>query len=134
MEVFSKYFRRLLQGNASQIFPGSAKSTDTSGSYPLLMGEMQKITQDPQQAYKIAEAIDTTEGDLYRDFDLSTFMEHFKLDPVGKTILALACKTTSKPDLRTKGKTPLATRPHNANFIQLMQSCPTTTKASSCRL
>ncbi|KAL1390585.1 CCR4-Not complex component, Not1-domain-containing protein [Phyllosticta capitalensis] len=90
MEVFSKYFRRLLQGNASQIFPGSAKSTDTSGSYPLLMGEMQKITQDPQQAYKIAEAIDTTEGDLYRDFDLSTFMEHFKLDPVGKTILALA--------------------------------------------
>ncbi|KAL2677919.1 CCR4-Not complex component, Not1-domain-containing protein [Phyllosticta citricarpa] len=131
MEVFSKYFRRLLQGNASQIFPGSAKSSDNTGSYPLLVGEMQKITQDPQQAYKIAESIDTTEGDLYRDFDLSTFMEHFKLDPVGKTTLALACKTTSKPDLRTKGKILNSFRPHNANSIQPTRSSQTTIKASS---
>lgn len=104
MEVFSKYFRRLLQSNAPQIFPGSAKGGDNSGSYGLLVEEMHKITRDPQQAYKIAESIDTTEGDLFRDFDLSTFMEHFKLDPVAKTTLALACKTTSKTDLRTKGE------------------------------
>lgn len=104
MEVFSKYFRRLLQSNAGQIFPSAARTVDNSGSYALLVTEMQKIRQDPQQAPKIAESIDTTEGDLFRDFDLSTFMAHFKLDPVAKTTLALACKAASKPDLRTKGE------------------------------
>lgn len=103
MEVFSKYFRRLLQGNASQIFPGPGRGSEPGGSYPILVSEMQKVTQDPQQAYKIAESVDTTEGDLFRDFDLSTFMEHFKLDALAKTTLALAFKTASKQDLRTKG-------------------------------
>ncbi len=104
MEVYCKYFRRLLQTNAAQVLPGSGRAADTGGTYQLLVGEMQKITQDAQQAYKIAEAIDTQEGDLFRDFDLSTFMEHFKLDPVAKTILALAVKSASKQDLRTKGE------------------------------
>ncbi|OCK78418.1 Not1-domain-containing protein [Lepidopterella palustris CBS 459.81] len=102
MEVFSKYFRRLLQGNAGQIFPGAGRSSENSGSYSLLVSEMQKIRHDPQQASKIAESVDTPEGDLFRDFDLSTFMSHFKLDPVAKTTLALAFKNASKPDLRTK--------------------------------
>ena len=103
MEVFSKYFRRLLQTNVTQIFPAAGRSADPSATYQLLLVEMQKITQDAQQAYKIAESIDTQEGDLFRDFDLSTFMEHFKLDPLAKTILALAVKSAAKQDLRTKG-------------------------------
>ena len=104
MEVFSKYLRRLLQGNAGQIFPGAGRNSENSGSYSLLVSEMQKIRHDPQQASKIAESVDTPEGDLFRDFDLSTFMAHFKLDPVAKTTLALAFKSASKPDLRTKGE------------------------------
>lgn len=103
MEVFAKYFRRLLVGNASQIFPGINKPVENPGNYPLLVSEVRKITQDPEQARKIAESIDTSDGDLFKDFDLSTFMEHFKLDPAEKTILALAFKTTSRADLRTKG-------------------------------
>lgn len=102
MEVFSKYLRRLLQGNAGQIFPGAGRNSENSGSYSLLVSEMQKIRHDPQQASKIAESVDTPEGDLFRDFDLSTFMAHFKLDPVAKTTLALAFKSASKADLRTK--------------------------------
>lgn len=104
MEVFTQYFRRLLVSNASQIFPTSARSQDGSGSYQLLVSEMQKITRDPQQANKIAESLDTTDGDLFRDFDLSTFMDHFRLDHIAKTTLAVACRTASKPDLRTKGE------------------------------
>jgi CCR4-NOT transcription complex subunit 1 len=106
MEVFQKYFRRLLQSNAAQVFPGQARNAENpnSASYPMLASEIQKITQDPNQAYKIAEACDTSEGDIFRDFDLSTFMEHFKLDPVAKTLLALAFKSASKLDLRTKGQ------------------------------
>lgn len=105
MDVYTKYFRRLLQSNGAQVFPGQSRSADNTNAanYPLLQSEVQKITQDPTQASKIAEACDTSEGDIFRDFDLSTFMDHFKLDPVAKTLLALAFKSASKADLRTKG-------------------------------
>jgi CCR4-NOT transcription complex subunit 1 len=100
MEVFSKYLRRLLQNNAPHIF---GRTSEQSGSYQLLVNEIQKLRTDPQQATAIAESLDTTEGDLFRDFDVSTFMEHFKLDAVGKSMLALSLKSASKSDLRTKG-------------------------------
>lgn len=102
MEVFSKYFRRLLTGNAPQIFPGINKVVENAGNYPLLVQEMQKVSQDLDQAQKIAETIDTSEGDVFRDFDLSTFLEHFRLDPLVKVALALAFKTANKSDLRAK--------------------------------
>ncbi|KAL1989410.1 hypothetical protein VTN96DRAFT_172 [Rasamsonia emersonii] len=102
MEVFSKYFRRLLTGNAPQIFPGMNKVVENAGNYPLLVQEMQKVSQDLDQAQKIAETIDTSEGDIFRDFDLSTFLDHFKLDPLIKVSLALAFKTANKSDLRAK--------------------------------
>ncbi|KZF19773.1 putative Ccr4-Not transcription complex subunit [Xylona heveae TC161] len=102
MEVFSKYFRRLVVGNSPQIFPGINRPVENAGNYPLLVNEMQKAGQDFDQAQKIAETIDTSEGDIFRDFDLSTFLEHFKLDPVAKFVLALAFKTVSRADLRAK--------------------------------
>ena len=104
MEVFSKYFRRLLTGNAPQIFPGVNKSVENAGNYPLLVQEMQKVTQDVDQVQKIAETVDTSEGDIFRDFDLSTFLDHFKLDPLAKVALALAFKMANKSDLRAKGE------------------------------
>lgn len=104
MEVFSKYFRRLLVGNSPQIFSGINRNVENPGNYQLLVQEMEKITQDPEQAPKIAEIIDTSEGDIFRDFDLSTFMDHFRLDPLAKTLLASAFLHVSKPDLKTKGR------------------------------
>ncbi|KAL8669624.1 MAG: hypothetical protein Q9168_005789 [Polycauliona sp. 1 TL-2023] len=102
MEVFAKYFRRLLSGNSPQIFPGINRNVENSGNYQLLVQEMEKITQDPLQARKIADIIDASEGDIYRDFDLATFMDHFKLDPLAKTLLASAFLHVSKVDLNTK--------------------------------
>lgn len=61
------------------------------------------MSQDIEQAQKIAETIDTSEGDIFRDFDLSTFLDHFKLDTISKVALALAFKTATKSDLRAKG-------------------------------
>lgn len=104
MDVFSKYFRRLLSGNAPQIFPGLSKVVDNSGNYSLLVQEMQKVSQDPEQAHKIADTLDMSEGDIFRDFDLSTFLGHFRLDPISKVALALALKNAAKPDLRSKGR------------------------------
>jgi CCR4-NOT transcription complex subunit 1 len=43
-------------------------------------------------------------------------MDHFKLDPLAKTTLALAFKAVSKPDLKTKGTIRF---PFNANYSEL---------------
>jgi CCR4-NOT transcription complex subunit 1 len=103
MEVFSKYFIRLVVGNAPQIFPGLGRAVPSQGNYQLLCGEIQKIGHEPDQARKIAESIEAGTEDIFRDFDLSTFMEHFKLDALEKTLLALAFKLGPRGDLRTKG-------------------------------
>ena len=103
MEVYSKFFRRLLVGNSPLIFPGINRNVENPSNYQLLVQEMEKITQDPEQAPKIAEIIDTSEGDIFRDFDLSTFTNHFNLDPLAKTLLASAFTHVSKPDLKAKG-------------------------------
>lgn len=107
MELYAPYFRRMLQGNASTIFPGAPRvstSTENAGSYPMLVEEMQKILKDPQQADNIAQSLDTSDGELFRDFDLSTFVEHFRLDPIAKVALVLACRTVPKADLRSKAE------------------------------
>jgi CCR4-NOT transcription complex subunit 1 len=103
MEVFSKYFTRLVASCAAQVF-GLTRPAPNPGNYHLLAEEMQKISHDLDQAGRIAEAIESGTDDIFRDFDLSTFMEHFKLDALEKTILALAFKMGSKPDLKAKGK------------------------------
>ncbi|CAI6340370.1 unnamed protein product [Periconia digitata] len=98
MEVFAKSFRRLLQNNAAHIF----SSGERSGSYALLVEEMQKLRTDPDQAQKIAESIDSSEGDLFRDFDLAALVSHFQLDPFAKAMLAATCRLGSNADLRAK--------------------------------
>ncbi|KAI1387901.1 Not1-domain-containing protein [Hypoxylon trugodes] len=109
MEVFPKYFTRLVAGNAPQIFPGINRSVANPGNYSLLVGEMAKISHDLEQASRIAESIEMANEDIFRDFDLSTFMEHFKLDALEKTILALAFKFGSRQDLKTKADAILST-------------------------
>lgn len=104
MEVFSKYFTRLVAGNASQIFPSLNRPATGSGNYHILVAEMRKIAREPDQASKIAESVESGTEDIFRDFDLSTFMENFKLDALEKTLLALAFKTVSRSDLKTKGE------------------------------
>ncbi|EHA56658.1 hypothetical protein MGG_02476 [Pyricularia oryzae 70-15] len=109
MEVFTRYFARLVAGNASQIFPGISRPGSNAGNIHILAGEMRKIAHEPEQARKIAESIEQGTEDIFRDFDLSTFMEHFKLDPLEKTILALAFKLGTRSDLRTKADAILST-------------------------
>ena len=111
MEVFSKYFRRVLQNNAAQVFGTSGRNPDPNGSYQILVTEIQKLRKDPEQADKIAESISSSEGDLFRDFDLSTFVSHFQMDPLSRTMLALACRKT---DLRPKGEPAFMAWPDSA--------------------
>lgn len=124
MEVFSRYFTRLVAGNAPQIFPGLNRPATNPGNYSLLVGEMNKISHDLDQASKIAESIETANEDIFREFDLSTFMEHFRLDALEKTILALAFKFGLRPDLKTKGLPPSNCIPLYLTFsLTLTISC-----------
>jgi CCR4-NOT transcription complex subunit 1 len=112
MEVFTKYFRRLVQNNTSQVFGTGARAADSNGSYQILVTEMQKLRKEAEQAGKIAESISSGESETFRDFDLAAFISHFKLDPVAKTTLALACRRT---ELRQKGihaRLPSPSPPH----------------------
>lgn len=103
MDVFQSYFRRLLVGNSPQIFPGKGRSVENPSNYPLLVEEIGKASQNFEQAKQVAEVVDTSDGDIFKDFDLQALLNHFKLDPVGKTIFASAFAQVGKPDLRTKG-------------------------------
>jgi CCR4-NOT transcription complex subunit 1 len=112
MELFTTYFRRLLQSNASTIFsstPRAPAAGDNAGSYQLLLEEIQKLSREPQQADKIAQSLDTSDGELYRDFDLAALIDHFRLDPVAKISLVQSCRTSAKADLRSKGRCPSTT-------------------------
>ncbi|EXJ87677.1 hypothetical protein A1O1_04601 [Capronia coronata CBS 617.96] len=102
MEVFAQFFRRTVILNAAAIFTG-AKDLD-QGSYKLLRQELEKVLWDPEQAYKIAEAVDTSKEDLFRDFDLVTFLQHFFADGLPQVILAIAFTKCSRSDLRTKAE------------------------------
>lgn len=105
MEVFIPYFRKLLLGSSSQIFPGINRPVENSGNnYHMLVQEVGKVVHEPHQASKIAETIDSSDGDIFRDFDLSAFMDNFELDALAKTLLASAFMHVSRQDLRTKGE------------------------------
>ncbi|KAK0707471.1 CCR4-Not complex component, Not1-domain-containing protein [Lasiosphaeris hirsuta] len=109
MDVFSRYFTRLVVANATQIFPGLNRPVANPSNYHLIVTEMRKIGLDFSQARKIAESIETGTEDIFRDFDLSTFMEHFALDAFEKTLLALAFKLGPRSDLKTKADAILST-------------------------
>ncbi|KAG9774430.1 General negative regulator of transcription subunit 1 [Exophiala dermatitidis] len=106
MEVFAQFFRRTVILNAAAIFSG-AKDFD-QGSYKLLRQELDKVLWDPEQAYKIAEAIDTSKEDFFRDFDLVTFLQHFFVDTLPQVIIAIAFTKCARVDLRTKAENFLA--------------------------
>ncbi|KAJ9610519.1 CCR4-NOT core subunit cdc39 [Cladophialophora chaetospira] len=101
MEVFSQYFRRLLSLNTAAVFQG-AKDFD-QGSYKLLREQLDKVASDPEQPAKIAEAIDSSREDAFRDLDLVAFIQHFfPADTLPQAILAVAFTKCARVDLRTK--------------------------------
>ncbi|KAL2021273.1 hypothetical protein VTK56DRAFT_7352 [Thermocarpiscus australiensis] len=118
MDVFTRYFARLVAANASQIFPGLNRPVANPGNHHLLVAEMRKLSHEFGQASKIAESIETGTEEIFRDFDLSTFMDHFQLDAFEKTLLALAFKLGSRPDLKTKADAILSA--NFPNFVNIL--------------
>ncbi|KAK5676125.1 CCR4-NOT core subunit cdc39 [Elasticomyces elasticus] len=106
MELFETYFRRLLNSSWSHIFPQAPRPGTGPASaelYRLLDSEVHKVSSEAQQAEKIASALDA--GDF--DLDISAFADHFKLGPVAKIALVLACRTVANAVLRSKAEAAL---------------------------
>ena len=102
MELFEAYFRRLLNTSWPHIFPHTPRpgtGPANAESYRLLESEVLKTSSEPQQAEKIATALDS--GDF--DLDIAAFADHFSLDPVAKTALVLACRSVANTALRSRG-------------------------------
>ncbi|KAK5128498.1 hypothetical protein LTR85_003166 [Meristemomyces frigidus] len=106
MELFETYFRRLLHNSWSLIFPNDGRpGANNAETYQLLAQELQKISTDPRQAEKVAQALDSNEGP---DFNYNAFIDHFQLGPIEKTALLLASRTSAKSDQRRKADAILA--------------------------
>ena len=90
----------------------------------MLAQEMRRVAEDTDQARKLAESIELGTEDIFRDFDLAAFMEHFKLDALEKTIFALAFKLGNRPDLKAKGRPiTLQTAPLGLTIAKLFALC-----------
>lgn len=101
MELFDTYFRRLLHNSWSLIFPGDGRpGASNTESYQLLSQELQKLSTDPQQADKVAQALDSSEAP---EFSYTAFLDHFQLGPIPKTALLLASRSVAKSEQSRKG-------------------------------
>ena len=107
MEVFTQFIRKVISANAAAIFSG-ARDFD-QGSYKILQQELDKVPQDPEQASKIAEAIDATKDDIFHNFDLVTFIAHFYNDSVPQALLSISFTRCTRLDLRNKAEKFLST-------------------------
>lgn len=102
MELFETYFKRLLHNSWSLVFPKETRPGGSSAeSHQMLAQELDKIATDPQQAEKVAQALDVAEGS---NFNYEAFIEHFQLGPLPKTALLLATRTGAKSDQRKTGE------------------------------
>lgn len=71
-----------------------------SGSYRHLAETVKELANDPQNAKaKFADCVSQYD----KEFDLQTFMRHFELDGLERSILALGFKTSPRQELRSKG-------------------------------
>ncbi|KAM7197381.1 CCR4-Not complex component, Not1 domain containing protein [Rhypophila sp. PSN 637] len=122
MEAYARYLKALVVNNAAQIFSGPGQSVATSGNHHMLVGEMEKLSHEFEQARKIAESIESGTEDIFRDFNLSTFMEHFKLNALEKTALALAFKLGPRSDLKKQADAILST--NFPSFVNLLSKPP----------
>lgn len=118
MEVYHKFIRRLVSSHAQTIFSPIGKPPDPQSSYRILNQHIKALANSPESARtKFAECISASDNDVFRDFDLATFMRHFDLDALERSILALGFKSSNKADLRSKAHDILA-----ASFSSLLET------------
>jgi len=105
MEVYHKFFRRLVASHSNTIFSPISKQPDNPSEYRLLIQHVKALANSPEEAkVKFADCIGSLDNQIFHDFDLSVFMRHFDLDGLERSILALGFESSAKPELQSKGE------------------------------
>lgn len=69
--------------------------TSTALTFRLLVQETQRLVRDPYLADRFRESVDKGEGDVFRNFDLSRFVDRVGLRPLERLILASSFVSSS---------------------------------------
>lgn len=101
-EVYQNFFRRLISGNAMTIFPNVTRPIENPVTLRLLKEELKSLAHQPLAAHSFSDSISTSESDLFKDFDLATFFNHFHLDAWECSVLSISLRSSHKQDLRNK--------------------------------
>lgn len=87
--------------------PGSRSFENSpSSSYRSLGEQIKELASLPQDVKeKFVDVITLApDGEVFRDFDVPAFLNHFGLDALQKCVLAVGFKPNLRADLRNKGR------------------------------
>lgn len=109
MDINGRALRKLINDNYTSIVSPSGGSP-RGNDFRILVDMVKSIANSPDNSKeRFAEAItpDAPEpSKIFKDFDLSAFLNGLGLDPLERAVLALGFKDHPKEDLRVKGLTP----------------------------
>ena len=91
IETYLHFIRRLIiaaQSRGPMSAQQNAYETPTTLAIRLLVQETQRLARDPFLAERFRDAVDKGEGDFFRHFDLTKFMDRTGLRPLERLILA----------------------------------------------
>jgi CCR4-NOT transcription complex subunit 1 len=92
IETYIHFIRRLIVHSQARLTatapPSAAFDSSTSLPFRLLIQETQRLARDPFLADRFREGVDTTEGDVFRHFDLVRFADRVGLRPLERLVLA----------------------------------------------
>ncbi|EPQ58539.1 Not1-domain-containing protein [Gloeophyllum trabeum ATCC 11539] len=91
IDTYLHFIRRLIvhsQARLSGTAPPSAFDTSSALTFRLLIQETQRLARDPFLADRFRDGIDKGEGDVFRNFDLTRFVDRVGLRPLERLVLA----------------------------------------------
>lgn len=102
----------------------SSFDASTALTFRLLAQEVQRLARDPFLADRFRDGVDKGEGDAFRNFDLTRFVERVGLRPLEKVILASSfVAAQTKKDLASQAVNLIRTEFETA-FLGLVQHPP----------
>lgn len=110
MEINQKVMRKIIMNNYSYIMSSSSSRSfenSPSTSHRMLGEQIKELASLPQDVKeKFVDVITPVapDGEVFRDFDVPTFLNHFGLDALQKCVLAVGFKSNLRADLRNKGR------------------------------
>lgn len=93
--TYLHFIRRLIVHSQGRLAANVTFDNSTALTFQLLVQETQRLARDPYLADRFRESVDKGEGDVFRNFDLSRFVDRVGLRPLEQLILASSFVSSS---------------------------------------